>query len=232
MDWKGIWRSKGTETPENPTPEDLMRLNGYDTGAGRADLEALEGFAANVATRLQIQPDMSILEVGCGCGAWLRHHYRNGVEISGADFSPGHLKVAAQIMPSGKFSAADATLLPYSDEAFDVAVAGSCFLYLPDRHAASAALGELVRVIKNGGRGAVTDLPDLACRAEGETVRRGELGAEEYARLYAGLEHQYFDRQEMISEARRLGVNATASTQNITGYNNSPYRFNLWLEKP
>ena len=231
MSWKDVWRAKGAQAPGNPTISDLMVLNGYDSGAGVAAFDALDGFSARVGVRLDIKPGMRLLEVGCGSGAWLRHHYVNGVDVSGADFSHAHLRAARHVMPSGHFTAADARSLPYRDAGFDVVIAGSCFLYLPDQQSALDALGELIRVLKPGGRGGVTDLPDMALHVESETFRRGELGREEYDRRYADLKHQYFSRDEMIVLASRLGCRATATTQEIAGYGNSPYRFNLWLEK-
>lgn len=231
MKWKDIWRAKGAKAPREPTLPDLMSLSGYDSGAGVAEFDALDAFSARVSARLNIIPGTQLLEAGCGGGAWLRHHYLNGANVSGVDFSPAHLRVARQLMPEGRFAAADIRALPFGKSEFDVAIAGSCFLYLPDAQDASDALGELVRVLSPGGRGAVTDLLDIKMRAESETFRRGELGQAEYDRRYDGLAHQYFDRDEMISLAEILGCCAATSTQEIAGYGNSPYRFNLWLEK-
>lgn len=230
MGWKDVWRKKGAKAPREPGPSDLMALNGYDSGAGIASYDALDDFSARVATRLDIKPGMRLLEVGCGSGAALRRHYLNGVDVWGVDFSPGHLRAAHHVMPAGHFAAADAQSLPYANSVFDRAIAGSCFLYLPDARSASDALAELIRVLKPGGYGAVTDLPDRDLRDESERFRRGELGDGAYERRYAELKHQYFGRDEMIALSNRLGCRAETTTQKIAGYGNSPYRFNLWIE--
>jgi hypothetical protein len=36
----------------------------------------------------------------------------------------------------------------------------------------------------------------------------------------------------MVAMAAALGLVAQVTTQEIAGYGNSPYRFNLWFEKP
>lgn len=36
----------------------------------------------------------------------------------------------------------------------------------------------------------------------------------------------------LTNESQRLGLRANATTQEIAGYGNSPYRFNIWFEKP
>lgn len=135
-------------------------------------------------------------------------------------------------MPAGRFACANATSLPFAPDSFDVVFAGACFLYLPDENTADAVFGEIEKALRPGGRGAITDLPNLATRADAERIRRGALGKGEYDRMHAGLEHQYFERDRMIQNAQRLGLRANATTQEIAGYGNSPYRFNIWFEKP
>jgi len=232
MSWTDVWRKKGDTAPPRPGLSDLMTLNGYDTGAGYAEFSAMEEFSGRCAGRLGIEPGTEILEIGCGGGAWLFHQYNAGVRVSGVDISPGHLNVARTLMPAGRFACANATSLPFAADSFDVVFAGACFLYLPDENAADAAFGEIEKALRPGGRGAITDLPDLATRADAERIRRGALGKGEYDRMYAGLEHQYFERDRMIQNAQRLGLRANATTQEIAGYGNSPYRFNIWFEKP
>lgn len=231
MDWVSVWRRKGDQVSPDPSMSELMALNGYDTGAGRAEFEAMGRYAATCAKRLGIGPYTELLEIGCGGGAWLYHHYTAGTPVSGADISPGHLKVAKGLMPGGRFVCADAAGLPYADASFDVAFAGACFLYLADWEIAENAFAEIARVLRDGGRGAITDLPDFDLRAEGERIRRGTLGEAEYDRLYAGLKHQYFDRERMTGLAESLGLHAETTTQEITGYGNSAFRFNIWFEK-
>jgi len=231
MGWKDVWRIKGAKAPNALQPPDLMALNGYDTGAGCADFEAMATFAETCARRLDIGPHTELLEIGCGGGAWLYHHFIAGTPVNGADISPGHLKVAKYLMPGGTFVCADATNLPYPDASFDIVFAGACFLCLPDWDHAQKGISEIARTMRDGGRGAITDLPDLDRKSEGERVRRGTLGEAEYERLYAGLKHQYFDRKQIVDVAGALGLQATTTTQEIAGYGNSPYRFNLWLEK-
>ncbi len=232
MGWKEIWRRKGAQAPGNPTPADLAALNGYDTGAGAASFEALRDHALRTAARLGVGPKASVLEIGCGAGAFLLPIAKTGASVTGIDISAGHLAVARQAIPNGRFSAGDAVSLPFADAAFDIVIGGACFLYLDSRRDAEAALSEAIRVMKPGGRGVVTDLPDAARQQESERIRRGALGEAEYERLYAGLLHLYFDRDAMVKLAATRSAAASVTTQNIEGYANSPNRFNLWLEKP
>ncbi len=232
MGWQEIWRRKGAAIPDNPTMADVMALNGYDTGAGTMSYDAFTDFAAYTANRFDLVAGEHFLEIGCGAGAWLYYFYQAGMSVTGADISAGHLTVARHLMPDGTFVNCDALSLPFADSSYDCAVAGACFEYLVEDDKPEHSFAELVRVLRPGGRAAITDIPDNNKRAESESIRRGALGEEEYDRLYADLPHQYFDRDDMIDLARRLGVRATATTQQIAGYGNSPHRFNLWFEKP
>ena len=232
MKWPDIWRAKAANAPDNPTKSDLMALCGYDTGAGAASFDAMQDFSRTCIHRLGLGAGISVLDVGCGAGVWLLGPARAGAVIFGADFSEGHLGVARKQISLGKFTAATAERLPFRDKSFDAVVHGSCFLYLDTWESAHRAFYEAVRVLKPGGRGLISDLPDMAMKAESEAVRRGALGEAEYRRLYSGLEHQYFDKGRMLATAGELGVRAEILPQEIAGYGNTPYRFNLWFEKP
>ena len=232
MAWKEIWRRKASQPPKSPTPDDLMILDGYDTGAGRTDYQSMAAFSDRCGNRLKIGKEARLLEVGCGAGAWLLDFHHKGVRVFGADYSIGHLGVANEVMPSGGFAAAEAIQLPFQNHSFDAVCAGSCFGYFPDENDAEIALKELIRVLRPGGIGVVTDIPDLALREKHEGLRRNALGDAEYERLYGDLPHRHFDRKQMCNLAQDQGVSADTTTQNIAGYANSPYRFNLWFEKP
>lgn len=64
------------------------------------------------------------------------------------------------------FAAADAERLPFADAAFDLVVCGLGLMFFPD---AAAAVGEMARVLKPGGRlvlsvwGEQADVPVVAC---------------------------------------------------------------------
>jgi ubiquinone/menaquinone biosynthesis C-methylase UbiE len=78
------------------------------------------------------------------------------VAVDGIDLSPGMLRAAETALsvdgvPMGT-RPGDLTALPYADARFDLAIAAHAVEYLPDSR---AALREMVRVARPGGRVAV-----------------------------------------------------------------------------
>lgn len=101
-----------------------------------------------------------ILSIGCGPGyepASVAEH--GAARVVGVDVSGGALKRAAERCadrPSVSLVRGDATCLPVGNGRVDAAVAKQVYQFVPD---ISAALRELVRVLKPGGRAVVVS-PD------------------------------------------------------------------------
>ncbi|HKT45952.1 MAG TPA: class I SAM-dependent methyltransferase [Candidatus Acidoferrales bacterium] len=107
--------------------------------------------------REQIGPvrGLSILEVACGRGGFLRELNRAGAKVTGCDFSGTALQVAAEKLKNEeggclrRLVQGDAQKLPFRDESFDVVVSCETIEHVPDARAATA---EMFRVTREGGR--------------------------------------------------------------------------------
>ncbi len=93
-----------------------------------------------------IAPPASVLDVGCGNGAYLRELARRGVEVVGCDLSLGMLQAAGRTAPRVN---GDVTALPVRDARVDIVLAPHMLYHVPDR---TAAAHELRRVLRAGGR--------------------------------------------------------------------------------
>ncbi|TSE00994.1 class I SAM-dependent methyltransferase [Skermania sp. ID1734] len=95
------------------------------------------------------------LELGCGTGFFLLNLMQAGVAATGSvtDLSPGMVKVALRnaehlgLPVDGRV--ADAEIIPYEDETFDLVVGHAVLHHIPD---VEQALREVLRVLKPGGR--------------------------------------------------------------------------------
>lgn len=81
---------------------DLIALDGFDTGAGEVGEEAWTRNVDSVRLRLRARRGDSLLEVGCGAGAFLRA-FGEGIDFFGFDYSSGLLQVAKKVIPTGSF---------------------------------------------------------------------------------------------------------------------------------
>ena len=110
-------------------------------------------FRAWVLQWLDLAPGLTVLDVGCGSGAFHRALGRHDVRVIACDRSPGMvqevLAQAAQYrLPVGACQS-DAEALPFAAGSCDRVMANHMLYHVPDQE---QALRELRRVLKPGGR--------------------------------------------------------------------------------
>lgn len=94
-----------------------------------------------------------VLDAGCGAGlAGLLASLR-GAEVSTIDASAALLEIAQKRLPEAHLQEADLEDLPFADASFDAVLAVNSVFYAASP---AAALHELVRVVRPGGRVVVT----------------------------------------------------------------------------
>jgi SAM-dependent methyltransferase len=129
--------------------------------------EALE---ARAAALLDLPPGATVLDAGCGCGDLVRRLEARGFRARGVDVCANLLARARRA--GGLYARGDAARLPFRGAAFDGAASILVFHYL---ESPPAALAELGRVLRPGGRLVVADrvaAEDAVLRAAQEGVER------------------------------------------------------------
>jgi arsenite methyltransferase len=104
-----------------------------------------------------MRPGESVLDLGCGAGfdAFVAAQLVGpGGRVVGVDLSPEMLAVARAALaeagfPQVEFRKASIETLPLPDASFDVALSNGVLNLVPDK---PAALGEIFRVLRPGGR--------------------------------------------------------------------------------
>ncbi|GHC21618.1 class I SAM-dependent methyltransferase [Aidingimonas halophila] len=154
------------------------------------------------AARLALQPDETLVDVGCGTGALLAMLSQQvpTARLTGIDLSSEMLAVAREhVGDDVSLIAATAERLPLPDASQDAVVSTSAFHYV--RHPLPA-LGEMRRVLKPGGRVVIVDWCDdfLTCRLCDLFLRWFDDG---HYRIYRSDECR-----ELLIEAGFANVNA------------------------
>jgi SAM-dependent methyltransferase len=132
-----------------------------------------------------------VLDMGCGGGRHAFALYKRGAHVVALDMDAAELKDVAGMfsalageVPAGAAAQAvrgDAYRLPFADATFDKVIAAEILEHLP---ADTDAMAELARVLKPGGRIAVTVprwLPEKVCWALSEAYHSNEGG---HIRIY------------------------------------------------
>jgi SAM-dependent methyltransferase len=115
--------------------------------------------------RLDLRDRQRLLDLGCGGGRHAFEAMRRGAVVVALDADAAELKDASAVAggmvdagelphgPAGGMVNGDALMLPFPDESFDRVIAAEVLEHIPDDE---RALRELVRVLRPGGRMAVT----------------------------------------------------------------------------
>jgi SAM-dependent methyltransferase len=96
-----------------------------------------------------------VLEIACGRGGFVKFLVSQGAKVIGADFSQVALQIAAAKLTNGNsvargvpLTCADAQLLPFAANSFDIVISCETIEHLPDP---GSALKEMGRVCRTGG---------------------------------------------------------------------------------
>jgi trans-aconitate methyltransferase len=109
----------------------------------------LAGMTERLVELADARPRIRLLDLATGTGAVARAAAAHGASVVGVDVSAPMLAVARERSPEIDFRSADAHALPFADEEFDEVV---CGLALSHFHEPLEALGEALRVLRDGGR--------------------------------------------------------------------------------
>lgn len=136
--WKEIWTRKGKA---EGGMDQLLAFDGYE--ATRVDMEEV---AACITRELDIKPDDTVLEVGCGAGAlasYLKCRY------VGVDYSETLVKKHIELLHHSVLTG-EANDLIFKDKSFDKVICYGVFLYFDNKEYARQAVEEMKRVAKKG----------------------------------------------------------------------------------
>lgn len=115
-----------------------------------------------VLDRLPPRSGDRIAEIGCGGGVFMRRALMSGCHGLAVDHSPDMVANASRLnrhaVNSGRLSVliGDAAKLPAADSSCDKVYCLNAFFFFPDPH---AAIAEMARIMKPGGRLALVTAP-------------------------------------------------------------------------
>jgi SAM-dependent methyltransferase len=150
-------------------------------GEGHVAENWLAGARDLIVNALQLQPTDRVLEVGCGCGVVMQTLLGRAAEFTGVDPAAKVLEKARATIPNARFEVSSAAALPFPGGTFDKAFSYQVFHYLGNFETARAAILELKRVVRPGGRILIGHLPNADREAEYQAQRQQRTFARQHA---------------------------------------------------
>ena len=108
-----------------------------------------QAWRAATRSALDLTPGERVLDLGAGTGVSTEELSKSGAWVVGLDISQGMLRAGKRVRPTVALLAGDALSLPFPDATFD---AVTISFALRNVHDSAAALSEMARVTKPGGR--------------------------------------------------------------------------------
>ncbi|TKK87224.1 methyltransferase domain-containing protein [Herbidospora galbida] len=151
---------------------------GYWLGPGDdSDFErASDRFTDIMIDKLRVRPGQRVLDCGCGPGKpGVRLARVTGAEVIGISISAQDVVLANEraeregMAAQARFQRANMLELPFPDNHFDHVLAFESIVHVPDR---AAVLTEIARVLRPGGRVALTDFINKGTPSQDEEDRR------------------------------------------------------------
>ncbi len=121
----------------------------YDLTNDVLSLGQTRAWRRAVVRAVDARPGQRILDLAAGTGTSSAPFAAAGAQVVPCDFSLGMLRVGKQRQPALSFVAGDALSLPFEDASFDVVTIS---FGLRNVHNTGAALAEMLRVTRPGGR--------------------------------------------------------------------------------
>lgn len=143
-----------------------------------------------------VEPDRTVLDIGCGPGHTTAYLTLLGVSATGVDLSPKMIELASKAFPQTNFAVGNLFALDYPSSSIEGVLALYCIVHLsPDQ--LLGAFSEMFRVLRNGG------VLLLSFHVGSGTVR-----ADNFLETGATLDFAFFDPEEVRTALLAAGFHS------------------------
>lgn len=225
--WDQIWNERGEQYPD----DDVIKLSGWDQAFSSVNEDIVNRIVEHISSKLKLSSGDSMLELGCGSCMLLSKLAPVVRECHGTDLSEKMIERARELFPELKIQSADSTNLPFSSGKFNKLFIHGVVQYFPNYNYAENVLTELVRVAKQTAIILISDVMDADKKEEYLRLRNHSPAETIWKSSVEHTDHLYYPKDFYVQFALRNNLSCTITQRDIPGYLNSPYRYDVLLER-
>jgi len=230
--WKIIWNSKIENSKKKSSLKDLINLNGYDSHSAKISTKEWYKYTNFFVNKFKLKPPNSILDIGCGSGAFLYPFYKKNISCYGLDYSSSLIKICKKNMPKGNFYASEASnLKKLKKYNFDFIFISSVFQYFPNLAYAKKVIKQLKFISKQNTKIFILDVPDTNKQNRWIKYIKEVIGYRSYMAQYGNLKHYWYNRKTLKNIIQKENFKVKIFDQKLIKKPNSKFRFNAFVEK-
>lgn len=225
--WNYIWKKKSNQIKAKNI-NDLLILNGWDTNLSKFSVKSWKNFVNYFIYKNKINKSHTILEIGCGAGAFLLPFYKKNIKCYGIDNIINFIKICKNFMPEAKFYNAEANNLKIIEKIkFDFIFCHSIFQYFPSKKYAYQVLKEVLRFKTKENKIYILDIPDNKKKKNYISQLKKQIGKRKYKEKYSKNMHQFYNYEYFAKIVKMNNYKIKKLTKNLLNKKTSRYRFNL-----
>ena len=221
--WKSIWNTKIENSEKNFSLKDLINLNGYDSHSAKISPKEWNKYTNFFIKKFKLKPSNSILDIGCGSGAFLVPFYKKNISCYGLDYSEPLIKISKKNMPKANFFTYEASNLKKLQKYnFDFIFICSVFQYFPDLAYAKKVIKQLKLISNKNTKIFILDVPDNNKYSKWRQYIKNVIGYRSYIAQYGNLKHCWYNKKVLKRIIEKENFKVKIFNQ---------FRFNAFVEK-
>ncbi len=209
---------------------DLIKANGFDTDFSRYDENSWRSMVKDVANIAGVKQNDTVLEIGCGCGAFLfALNELADLNIVGFDSSYQLTEMAKKVLSDGTFTRTEAINFEYKKNFFEKIFSHGVFIYFESIDYAFSIIESSYEALKSHGSLCLMDINDVSFKKDYYSLRESLYKEDkEYEKKYENLQHLFIDKNDLHNFLIQLGFRKIKYfPHKIKSYKMGQYRFNL-----
>lgn len=229
-EWLEIWKEKGQKLNSTDL-NDIIKANGFDTTLGKFNSENWYVYIKKNLKGVRLKKNSTILEYGCGAGAFLSFWYEEDYNLNGIDYSKSLINKGRKIFPKINFKVGEKSAINKFNLKFDIIFAHSVFHYFDNYKYAKNLIFNMILNLKDDGKILILDIPD---RAKEKFYKRNvekAMGKINYKKKYSSHSHLFYEKNFFKKLAKEYKLKIKIYNQDFKKYSNSRYRYNVVVSK-